>query len=129
MLLVFPNKFTHTQALISTAEFTEDSTADKEEIIHAVQFTVKHFETPFLLFLILHSPCPSFLSPTSLPLLYILSSSVINLSCESMAVPFLDLPKQDLASPYKMPPGIPLFSLNKSICTTSKAQIRITKMS
>lgn len=42
MLLMFLNKFTQAQALISTAEFSKDSMGKKEETIYTAYFIVHY---------------------------------------------------------------------------------------
>ena len=111
MLLVFPNKVTHTQALISTAEFTKDSTREKGETIHITHFTVNCI---FLIFPSLFPLC----STPCLPLLSLLSSSVNLFHVNKWQFLFLTLQKQDLASHCRVPPTLRASLSNKSICST-----------
>ena len=69
---VLPNKFTHTPALSSTAEFTEDSKGEKEETVHITDCTVNYLiflfafsEPPLLLFFLSSLPSLSLLSRLS----------------------------------------------------------------
>ena len=98
---VLPNKFTHTPALSSTAEFTEDSKGEKEETVHITDCTVN-----YLIFLFAFSEPPPLALLSLFPAFSISPLSSFQfcpfISSESMTVPFPGPPKQDFASNYRV---------------------------